>query len=107
MNLGLIGTIVVTRKGMACSIVDLSPRDVDQEFTALYMIFDEEEGEESGLKHAINGRVFGNLKGYETTLGKQVRWHIVALGNEDDNHTIHWHGQTVLHTRDIVLMLLK
>ena len=97
MNLGLVGTIVVTRKGMARSINDPSPRDVDREFTALYMIFDEEEGEEGGLKHAINGLIFGNLSGYEARLDEKVRWHVVALGNEEDNHTVHWHGQTVLH----------
>lgn len=97
MNLGLIGTIIVVRQGMARSITDPSPRDVDREFTALYMIFDEEDGEERGLKHAINGRIFGNLNGFEATFGARVRWHIVALGNEEDNHTIHWHGHTVLN----------
>ncbi len=107
-NLGLIGTIVVTRPGMARSASNSAPRDVDQEFTALFMIFNEEEGKESGLKHTINGRIFGNLKGYETSLGKRVRWHVVALGNETDNHTVHWHGQTVLdHGRrtDVVEVL--
>ena len=97
MNLGLMGTIVITGKGLAKSNDDLVPKDIDQEFTALYMIFDEEDGEESGLKHTINGRIFGNLNGYETSLGEKVRWHLVALGNEEDSHTIHWHGQTVLH----------
>ena len=97
MNLGLIGTIVVTQKGMTRSVSDPSPHDVDREFTALYMIFDEDDGEESGLKHAINGLIFGNLNGFETTLDEKVRWHIVALGNEEDNHTVHWHGHTVLH----------
>ena len=91
-NLGLIGTIVITRKGMARSASNPAPSDVDQEFTSLYMIFNEEEGKESGMKHTINGRIFGNLGGYETRLGKRVRWHVVALGNETDNHTVHWHG---------------
>jgi len=96
MNLGLIGTLVITRKGMESSTSDPFPRDVDHEFISLFMIFNEENNEESGLKHAINGRIFGNLKGYETSMGKRVRWHVAALGNEQDNHTIHWHGQTVL-----------
>tara|TARA_R110002073_G_scaffold94594_1_gene219920 strand:+ start:108 stop:833 length:726 start_codon:yes stop_codon:yes gene_type:complete len=108
MNLGLIGTIVVTRKGMARSASNPAPRDIDQEWTALFMIFNEENDAESGLKHTINGHIFGNLKGYETNLGKRVRWHLVALGNEVDNHTVHWHGQTVLdhgrHT-DVVEIL--
>lgn len=107
-NLGLIGTLVITRKGMARSPYDPKPWDVDQEFTSLFLIFNEENGEESGLKHAINGRFFGNLEGYKTSLGKRVRWHLVALGNEVDNHTVHWHGQTVLdHGRrtDVVEIL--
>ncbi|SEP23736.1 multicopper oxidase domain-containing protein [Nitrosovibrio sp. Nv6] len=107
-NLGLVGTIVITRQDMARSASDPAPRDVDQEFTTLFMIFNEEGGEESGMKHTINGRIFGNLQGYETTLGKRVRWHVVALGNETDNHTVHWHAQTVLdHGRrtDVVEVL--
>lgn len=108
INLGLVGTLVITRKGMARSASNPMPRDVDQEFTALFMIFNEEDDQESGLKHTINGRIFGNLDGYEARLGKRVRWHVAALGNEQDNHTVHWHGQTVLaHGRrtDVVEVL--
>ena len=72
------------------------------------MIFNEENGEESGMKHTINGRIFGNLKGYDTSIGKRVRWYVMALGNETDNPTVHWHAQTVLdHGRrtDVVEVL--
>jgi FtsP/CotA-like multicopper oxidase with cupredoxin domain len=108
INLGLIGTLVITRKGMESSYSNPFPRDVDHEFISLFMIFNEENDEEGGLKHAINGRIFGNLSGYETNIGKRVRWHIAALGNEQDNHTIHWHGQTVLnhgHRTDVIEVL--
>lgn len=108
MNFGLIGTIVVTRKGMERSASDPTPKDVDQAFTALFLIFDEEDEQESGLKHSINGFIFGNLKGYESRLGERVRWHLVALGNEVDLHTVHWHGQTVLDSgrrTDVVELL--
>lgn len=94
---GLIGTLVITKKGRERSPTNPLPKDVDQEFTALFMIFDEENGEEAGLKHSINGYIFGNLEGYNTQIGKRVRWHLVSLGNEQDNHTVHWHGQTVLN----------
>lgn len=78
-NLGLIGTIVITRQGMARSASNPAPRDVDQEFTSLFMIFNEEEGKESGMKHTINGRIFGNLDGFET------RW-----VNAFDGTSLHW-----------------
>ena len=28
--------------------------------------------------------------------GERVRWYVIGLGNEADNHTPHWHGNTVL-----------
>lgn len=96
VNLGLVGALIITRKGMERSISNPFPRDVDREFISLFMIFNEENNEENGMKHSINGRIFGNLNGYETSVGDRVRWHVAALGNEQDNHTIHWHGQTVL-----------
>ena len=108
MNLGLVGTLIITRKGMESSHSNPFPRDVDHEFISLFMIFNEENDKESGLKHAINGRIFGNLNGYETRKGERVRWHVAALGNEQDNHTIHWHGQTVLnhgHRTDVIEVL--
>ena len=94
---GLIGTIVVTRKGMARSKEDPRPKDVDESFTTLFMVFDEEDGEEGGLMHAMNGYVFGNLKGMEVNKGDKVRWHLVGMGTEVDIHTAHWHGETVLN----------
>lgn len=92
---GLIGTIIVTKKGMSRSGRDPRPRDVDEEFTTLFMVFDEEDGEEGGLMHSINGFIFGNLQGLTVHRGERVRWHLIALGTEVDLHTAHWHGETV------------
>ncbi len=41
VNAGLIGALVITRKGMARA--DGSPKDVDREFAALFMIIDENQ----------------------------------------------------------------
>ncbi len=105
---GLIGSLIVTRKGMERSAADPQPRDLADEFTTLFMIFDEEGGAEAGLKHTMNGYLFGNLQGYRTHLGDKVRWHLIGLGNEADLHTAHWHGQTVIdhgHRTDVIQLL--
>ena len=124
---GLIGTFVITKKGLARSEDDPTPIDVDKSFTNLYMIFnendreivgqvkkfkhesrEEEEFEEGNLKHAINGYIFGNLQGMSMQQGDRVRWHLVAMGTEVDLHTAHWHGKTVLyqgHRTDVVELL--
>jgi FtsP/CotA-like multicopper oxidase with cupredoxin domain len=115
---GLFGVLVVTRKGAAKP--DGTPRDVDREFVASFMIFDEnlspyldanierfagspaeldksDEGfVESNKKHVINGRLYGDLEGFDMRRGERVRWYLFALGNEDDIHTAHWHGNTAL-----------
>ena len=116
---GLIGAIIVTRAGRANP--DGTPKDVDREFVTLFMIFDEnlspyldaniqkfagkpdsvakdnEEFKESNKKHAINGLLYGNLSGLVMHRGDRVRWYVIGLGNENDIHTAHWHGNTVLH----------
>jgi hypothetical protein len=123
INLGLFGFIVVTDPARARP--DGTPRDVDREMGAVFNIFsevsfagaDEEADEkpvntpsgplqltwaetqqyaEEGERHAINGRVFGNLGGLEMNQGERVRWYLFGLGSEKDFHTAHWHGQRVL-----------
>jgi hypothetical protein len=92
-NAGLMGPIIVTRKGMARP--DGSPKDVDREFVASFMIFDELNGKNEGQFHAINGYIFGNLLGLVMKQGEKVRWYLMGMGNEKDLHTPHWHAKTV------------
>lgn len=92
-NAGLLGPIIITRRGMAR--YDGSPKDVDREFVAAFFIFNNLDGEEPGLMHAINGYIFGNLKGLVMHAGERVRWYSLGMGNEVDNHTAHWHGKTL------------
>lgn len=123
VNLGLVGFIIVTDPERART--DGTPRDVDREMSALFMIFDEsglgqdaiEAAEyagkdgpqaaqrswaevqqmlEAGSRFAINGRTFGSLEGMEMNEGERVRWYLFGLGSEDDFHTAHWHGLTVI-----------
>jgi len=93
INAGLLGPIIVTAKGKAKP--DGSPKDVDREFVASFMIFDEMGGKPAGQFYAINGYVFGNLPGLYAKQGERVRWYLLGMGNEIDVHTPHWHGETV------------
>ena len=92
-NLGLLGPLIITRQGEAKA--DGSPNDVDMEFVTSFQVFDEDGGKERGLMHSINGYIFGNLRGLVMHYGQRVRWHVLAMGNEVDLHTPHWHGKTV------------
>lgn len=128
-NSGLVGTIIVTAKGMADA--DGKPTDVDREFVNLYTVMDENESwyldkniadfmpdshidpedetfVEGNLMHMINGYVYANLPGLNMVEGESVRWHLVAVGTEVDLHTPHWHGHTGLingHRTDVVELL--
>ena len=119
-NSGLVGPLIVTRKGSANP--DGSPKDIDREFVTLWTVFDENashyleqnvnrftgrpdrvmlrledpEFKESNLMHSVNGYVYGNLAGLTMKRGERVRWYMMSIGTEVDLHTPHWHGQTVL-----------
>ena len=108
MNTGLVSALIVTRHGAARA--DGSPTDVDREFVTLFMNFNEADSRfaprnaallapaaELNRFHSINGFVFGNLPMMRMKRGERVRWYLVALGDESDLHTPHWHGNTVLH----------
>jgi len=105
-NLGLLGPIIITRRGMARK--DGCPLDVDREFVTAFFIFNELGGEEPGLMHSINGYIFGNLRGLAMSNGEKVRWYLMGMGNEVDLHSPHWHGKTVKvgdHRTDVVELL--
>ncbi|HET6436996.1 MAG TPA: multicopper oxidase domain-containing protein [Anaeromyxobacter sp.] len=118
VNTGLIGPIIVTRKGWARP--DGTPKDVDREFVTDFAIFDETESwyfeanmkgqrayspdlsvidpvfRSRNLFYSINGYIDGNLPTPVMKRGERVRWYFLANSNEDDVHTPHWHGATAL-----------
>jgi hypothetical protein len=92
-NAGLMGPIIITAKGKANP--DGTPKDVDREFVASFMIFDELRGKDAGMFYGINGYIFGNLPGLVMRQGERVRWYLLGMGSEKDLHSPHWHGKTV------------
>ena len=118
MNAGLLGPIIVTRKGMARP--DGSPKDVDREFVVAFAVFDESTSAffmqnvvsraktplsvvhdpafpKALLFYTLNGFSYGNLPMLTMKKGERVRWYLLSNSNEDDVHAPHWHGQTVIY----------
>jgi manganese oxidase len=117
INTGLIGPIIVTRRGAARP--DGSPKDVDREFVTDFSVFDETDSwffegnsgpqrrqthlkstnpvlREQNLMYSINGYIEGNIPGIIMRKGERVRWYLLSNGNEDDVHMAHWHGNNVV-----------
>lgn len=107
-NAGLVGPMIITAAGRGNP--DGVPTDIDREFVATFWVInesknpftpknthaDDEDFNESNLKHAINGYLYGNTPGLVMKRGDRVRWYLMAMGSEVDLHTPHWHGNTVL-----------
>jgi manganese oxidase len=130
---GLMGMIVITRRGMA--LPDGRPKDVDHEFATMFIAINENESwylddnirehttdpkgvnkAEFGLltatgiagtiantgfvftnvKWSINGYIYGNTPMMTMKAGDRVRWYVATLGDFNNAHTPHWHGNTVL-----------
>eukprot|EP00042_Codosiga_hollandica_P042578 m.393654 g.393654 ORF g.393654 m.393654 type:complete len:1125 (+) comp56357_c0_seq7:539-3913(+) len=130
---GLVGYIIVIRKGMADA--RMKPKDVDKEVFTLFQIFNEagslffednlhrlfgseipegvEEDKaflEANMKPSINGYMYCNLPVIALQTCKRVRWYVSALGSENDMHTVSWDGQVVneppsTHNADTLLLL--
>jgi len=123
MGAGLVGAIIVTRKGEANP--DGSPKGIDREFVTMFSVDDENRsayysdnigrlankslvpknpGYPFDLFYltnevmSINGLMAGNLLGLTMKQGERVRWYLISDGSDDFNfHVLHWHGETVLY----------
>jgi manganese oxidase len=117
MNSGLLGPIIVSRKGSTKQ--DGIPKDVDREFVVAFANFQESASGyfKQNIVHdqqypiatiikpnfvktleyyTMNGFIRGTLPLLTMKRGERVRWYLLANSNEDDVHAPHWHGQTLL-----------
>ena len=51
---------------------------------------------ETNVKWSINGYIYGNMPMMTMKTGDRVRWYVATLGDFNNAHTPHWHGNTVL-----------
>jgi FtsP/CotA-like multicopper oxidase with cupredoxin domain len=117
MMAGLMGPIVVTRRGAANA--DGSPKDVDREvFTGFFetdestsALFSQNLSDPrtnprkvsraaalvpfADLIVSINGFTYGNMPLLTLRKGERVRWYLFASNNDGDFHAPTWNGQTV------------
>ncbi|XP_055986016.1 hephaestin [Sorex fumeus] len=120
MYSGLIGPLIICKK----DILDLNGErsDVDREFSLLFLIFDENKSWyleenvstygsqepslvnlqddtflESNKMHAINGKIYANLRGLSMYQGERVAWYMLAMGQDIDIHTVHFHAESFLY----------
>ncbi len=57
------------------------------------------------LCYTINGYMFGSMPMMTMKKGEHVRWYLLALGESNNFHTPHWHGNSVMqgaHRTDVV-----
>ena len=52
---------------------------------------------DTNLRYTINGYMFGSMPMMSMTKGERVRWYLVTLGDSNNFHTPHWHGNDVIH----------
>lgn len=50
---------------------------------------------DTNVKWSINGYIYGNMPMMVMHKGDHVRWYVATLGDFNNAHTPHWHGNTV------------
>jgi manganese oxidase len=131
VNAGLIGPMVITRRGAAKP--DGSPKDDDREFVIGFIEMDEnlswhfdasiamavepksvrkvenfaDPDYLANLKESLNGFIYGHLPSPTMKKGERVRWYLFGSTNFEV-HAPHWHGNVVVanHMRTDVVGLL-
>ncbi|KAG8580851.1 hypothetical protein GDO81_007443, partial [Engystomops pustulosus] len=112
---GLIGALIICKEGV------LSKTTQKKEFVLLFSLIDEnlswyldhnintycsdpgsvdkedEDFMESNKKPSINGFMYGTLPGLCMCDNTEVTWYMVGIGNEEDIHTPHFHGNVVTY----------
>ncbi len=51
---------------------------------------------DTNIKWSINGYLYGNMPLMTMKQGDHVRWYVASLGDFNNFHTPHWHGNTVV-----------
>jgi manganese oxidase len=51
---------------------------------------------DTNIKWSINGFIYGGMPLMTMKVGDHVRWYTATLGDFNNAHTPHWHGNTVL-----------
>ena len=51
---------------------------------------------DTNIKWSINGYLYGNMPLMTMKQGDRVRWYVASLGDFNNFHTPHWHGNTVV-----------
>jgi hephaestin len=50
----------------------------------------------TNVKWSIDGYIYGNMPLMTMRVGDHVRWYVATLGDFNNAHTPHWHGNTVM-----------
>ncbi|XP_057677093.1 ferroxidase HEPHL1 isoform X2 [Corythoichthys intestinalis] len=112
-NSGLVGPLLVCRKG---TLEQDGTQGLDKEFFLMFSVMDEnlswyldenmhkfgssetnvddEDFQESNKMHAVNGLMYGNLRGLDMCAGDKVTWYTFGLGTEVDIHGVYFEGNT-------------
>jgi FtsP/CotA-like multicopper oxidase with cupredoxin domain len=117
MMAGLLGPIVITRRGAANA--NGAPKDVDREVFAGFLETDESTSSLfsqnlvdpqtnprkvskaramipfTDLIVSINGFTYGNLPIVSLRRGERVRWYVFSSNNDGDSHAPTWNGGTL------------
>uniref|UniRef100_A0A8C2ID63 Coagulation factor V n=1 Tax=Cyprinus carpio TaxID=7962 RepID=A0A8C2ID63_CYPCA len=105
-NTGLIGTMLICKKGMRGTL-DSSGNQINfhQEAVLLFGVFNENKSwystggpeEAHNVKYTINGYTNGSVPDLDICVHSKVSWHLLGMSSETDLFSVHFNGQVLLH----------
>ncbi|XP_058392023.1 hephaestin isoform X9 [Diceros bicornis minor] len=95
-HLGILGPLLTGEVGDILTVVFKNNASRSYSVHA-HGVLESSTGWPLAAEPAINGKVYANLKGLTMYQGERVAWYMLAMGQDIDLHTVHFHAESFLY----------
>nr|XP_039331518.1 hephaestin isoform X4 [Saimiri boliviensis boliviensis] len=95
-HLGILGPLIKAEVGDILTVVFKNNASRPYSVHA-HGVLESSTGWPLAAEPAINGKLYANLRGLTMYQGERVAWYMLAMGQDVDLHTIHFHAESFLY----------
>ncbi|XP_049728928.1 hephaestin isoform X4 [Elephas maximus indicus] len=95
-HLGILGPLIRGEVGDILTVVFKNNANRPYSVHA-HGVLESSNNQPLAAEPAINGKLYSNLRGLTMYQGERVAWYMLAMGQDIDLHTVHFHAESFLY----------
>ncbi|XP_030743570.2 hephaestin isoform X5 [Echinops telfairi] len=95
-HLGILGPLLRGEVGDILTVVFKNNASRPYSMHA-HGVLESSNSQQMAAEPAINGKLYANLRGLTMYQGEHVAWYMLAIGQDIDLHTVHFHAESFLY----------